>query len=220
MYISRIRIDPNRAGARRLLASPQRLHAVIAAATDSPSSRPLWRLDPWAGGLNLLVVSQGEPDFTSLLAQAELLPEDGWQSSDYTRFLDALAPGQGWMFRLAANPVRSLRRTKPDGRLSRGKRVPIVGASGLQEWLLQRATALGVQLQADSFAVTQRRTKDFTRREPEGSGTGRRRVVIATAQFDGTLQVTDADLLREALRNGVGSAKAYGCGLLTLAPVP
>lgn len=218
MYLSRVRIDPSRAGARRLLASPQRLHAVVAAATDSSDDRPLWRLDPWEGGLNLLVVSRKEPDFTSLVSQAELLPEDGWQTSQYSRFLDKLTPDQAWVFRLAANPVRSLRRTQSDGSLARGKRVPIVGDRGLREWLLERAEGIGVQLETDSFSVTQRRTNNFMRRRPDGSDEARRRVTIAKTQFDGILRVFDTDLLRQAMTHGIGGAKAYGCGLLTLAP--
>jgi CRISPR system Cascade subunit CasE len=39
------------------------------------------------------------------------------------------------------------------------------------------------------------------------------------ATYDGILTVTDPALLRRALCHGVGRAKAYGCGLLTLAPV-
>lgn len=38
-------------------------------------------------------------------------------------------------------------------------------------------------------------------------------------RFEGYLQVTDGDRFREILKNGLGSAKAYGFGLLSLAPV-
>ena len=36
--------------------------------------------------------------------------------------------------------------------------------------------------------------------------------------FDGSLTVTDPEKLRHALSNGIGRAKGYGCGMLTLAP--
>ena len=45
-----------------------------------------------------------------------------------------------------------------------------------------------------------------------------RRVTLARATYQGRLAVTDPDLLRAAMVNGMGPAKAYGCGLLTLAP--
>ena len=47
----------------------------------------------------------------------------------------------------------------------------------------------------------------------------RNQVRIAKARFSGTLEITDADAIRHTLTHGIGRARAYGCGLLTLAPV-
>jgi CRISPR system Cascade subunit CasE len=44
-------------------------------------------------------------------------------------------------------------------------------------------------------------------------------VVIQMVTYEGRLVVTAPDVLRERLLCGIGPAKAYGCGLLTLAPV-
>ncbi|MCQ4212596.1 type I-E CRISPR-associated protein Cas6/Cse3/CasE, partial [Streptomyces longispororuber] len=44
-------------------------------------------------------------------------------------------------------------------------------------------------------------------------------VSLVTVTYDGRLQITDPDLLRRTLTQGLGKAKAYGCGLLTLAPL-
>ena len=39
--------------------------------------------------------------------------------------------------------------------------------------------------------------------------------------FDGVaLEVVDEELLRQALCCGIGRAKAFGCGLMTIAPLP
>lgn len=38
-----------------------------------------------------------------------------------------------------------------------------------------------------------------------------------TVTFDGRLEVTDPAALRRTLTLGLGKAKAYGCGLMTLA---
>lgn len=38
--------------------------------------------------------------------------------------------------------------------------------------------------------------------------------------FEGRLRITDPALLTEHLLTGIGPSKAYGCGLLTLAPLP
>ena len=48
------------------------------------------------------------------------------------------------------------------------------------------------------------------------SGT-RSQVTLTRASYEGVLEITDANTLRAALVNGMGHAKAYGCGLMTLA---
>lgn len=42
---------------------------------------------------------------------------------------------------------------------------------------------------------------------------------FSAARFDGVLQITDAVAFRAALENGIGSAKGFGFGLLSLAPL-
>ena len=46
-----------------------------------------------------------------------------------------------------------------------------------------------------------------------------KRMTLVRAQYDGVLRVTDANALRHALACGIGHGKAFGCGLLTLAPL-
>jgi CRISPR system Cascade subunit CasE len=41
-------------------------------------------------------------------------------------------------------------------------------------------------------------------------------VTIGTTVFEGLLRVTDADTFKFALINGIGRAKAYGCGFITI----
>ncbi|MFE5734211.1 type I-E CRISPR-associated protein Cas6/Cse3/CasE [Streptomyces sp. NPDC056528] len=45
-------------------------------------------------------------------------------------------------------------------------------------------------------------------------------VVFHSATFEGRLRITDTELFRTSLLTGIGPSKAYGCGLLTLAPLP
>jgi CRISPR system Cascade subunit CasE len=44
-------------------------------------------------------------------------------------------------------------------------------------------------------------------------------VTFRTATYEGRLRVTDKALFTERLLQGIGPSKAYGCGLLTLAPL-
>ncbi|CAL9374692.1 CRISPR-associated endoribonuclease Cse3 [Streptomyces sp. enrichment culture] len=67
--------------------------------------------------------------------------------------------------------------------------------------------------------ITERRRHSFTKKE-ERSTRGGPRVTLTTATFEGRLRVTDPALFTDRLLNGIGPAKAYGCGLLTLAPLP
>ncbi len=46
------------------------------------------------------------------------------------------------------------------------------------------------------------------------------RVTFQSATFEGRLRVTDTAAITARLLEGIGPSKAYGCGLLTLAPLP
>ena len=43
------------------------------------------------------------------------------------------------------------------------------------------------------------------------------RLYLDSWRYTGTLRITDEDLFRAAVRNGIGSDKAYGLGMLLLA---
>jgi CRISPR system Cascade subunit CasE len=48
-------------------------------------------------------------------------------------------------------------------------------------------------------------------------GAGFRRLDIKIARFEGVLEVTNPQTFTDALFSGIGPAKAFGCGLLSLA---
>jgi CRISPR system Cascade subunit CasE len=84
--------------------------------------------------------------------------------------------------------------------------------------LLARNPALGFRVVPGvsggaNLSVTQSRRQRFGRRS-DGEA---RTVTLQTVQYDGVLEVVDAAALRRSLTEGVGGAKGYGCGLLTLA---
>lgn len=215
MFLTRFRINTARRGARKLLASPQAMHAAVLSSFASPAAsngaRTLWRLDESGHDRLLYLVSPTEPDLTHLVEQAGWPTTETWQTRDYAGFLAKLRAGQRWAFRLTANPVRN-------GRLPHGKdtqRVGHVTVEQQRQWLLARADAAGfkvVSAGADAEAdLTVHRRQTYTFRR-DGA-----RVTLRVATYDGQLEVTDADALRTVLKAGLGHAKAYGCGLLTLA---
>uniref|UniRef100_UPI0021BF0E5A type I-E CRISPR-associated protein Cas6/Cse3/CasE n=1 Tax=Frankia gtarii TaxID=2950102 RepID=UPI0021BF0E5A len=76
----------------------------------------------------------------------------------------------------------------------------------------------GLDRGAPALRLTARERLSFTKRPADGARTGRR-VVLNTATFEGALRVSDPARARETVLHGVGPAKAYGCGLITLAPL-
>lgn len=217
MHLTRFEINPQRRDARLVLASPQRLHASVLAAfpesrDDPAEGRILWRVDEGRHDAVLYVVSPDKPDLTHLVESIGR-PTYGWQTRDYGPFLDRLATGDRWAFRLLANPVHN---TRPvDG--GRGKRVGHVTAGQQTHWFLQQAARHGFVVEDGSagepdLLLRSRRTVRFDR--------GNRTVTLATALFEGTLKVDNPTALRAALVGGVGPGKGYGCGLITLAEAP
>jgi CRISPR system Cascade subunit CasE len=227
VYLSRIQLNPRRREARWLLSSPQRLHAAVLASFPSPptgerrgDARVLWRLDQDRERVLLYVVSPDQPDFAHLAEQAGWPTTERGDTRSYDSLLDRLATGQRWAFRLAANPTQYLR--PADG--GRAKRVGHVTVGYQEMWLRDRCERYGFRIAGEDgrdLVVTRRSVESFERREtgdpPTGRGRRTRTVTLTTAQYDGRLEVVDPEALRSALTTGIGPAKAYGCGLLTLA---
>ncbi|SCL13512.1 type I-E CRISPR-associated protein Cas6/Cse3/CasE [Micromonospora inyonensis] len=221
MYLTRFQINPARRNARKLLSSPQAMHAAVRAAFPVAEdhargdTRTLWRLDTvGTTTVYLYVVSPGRPDLTHLVEQVgwPTSTAEPWVTRDYDGLLGSLRSGERWAFRLTANPTHSGRKTADAkdtqrfGHLREHEQV---------EWLTSRAERNGFAIASQqdgrpNLRLHRRQTQTFRR----GMGT----VTLTTATYDGILQVTDADALRRAMTSGIGHAKAYGCGLLTLAP--
>jgi CRISPR system Cascade subunit CasE len=203
------------------------MHAAVLAAfpqTDAERGRVLWRVDRNEHQYWLYVVSGPQPDFAHIVEQAGWqTTQDSWTVRPYAPLLERLRTGQQWRFRVTANPTRASRAERfkdgefiaPSTNDERSKRHAHVTTAQQLQWLLDRAQNWGFAVpESDSaFAVNivDRRLDRFKR--------GGQTVTISKATFDGVLSVSDPDALRHAMTAGIGPAKAYGCGLLTLAPL-
>lgn len=210
MILTRTHLNVRRQGAQKLLGSPQAMHAALLSGfpPGHEAGRVLWRvdaIDPLRP--TLYVLSAERPDLAHVEEQAGWPSHPTTVSAPYGPFLDNLRTGQRWSFRLTANPTH---RATVKG----AKRVLAhVTVQQQEAWLLDRAPLLGIDFGSEpsgSVRVTDRRVLDFRR--------GDHRVTLGIATFDGVLRVSDPDLLRVALSDGIGRGKAYGCGLMTLAP--
>lgn len=233
MYMTRFRINTARTGARRLLTSLQNMHAAVMssfaqapAPTTGQGPRVLWRVDyNDATNVVLYIVGPDKPDLTHLVEQAGWPTTGGWETFDYTPFLARIATGDTYAFRLTANPVHSIRRTADEPI----KRTAHVTPRHQLNWLIKQEERAGFAVvrkpaerqllpEGDEHDIIVHGHRSLSFGKNDAAKGGRANVKLVTATYDGRLQVTDADAMRRTLTSGLGKAKAYGCGLLTLAP--
>jgi len=236
-YLSRVWLNPLRTGAQALLRNPQRLHAAVLGgiARQPIDERVLWRLETaQPHRAELLILTESRPSWEHLVEQA------GWPGAedpqalvrDYQPLLDRVQAGREFAFRLRANPVAATRQPASPSvaqkeRLAaprpRGVRVAHRTAGHQLTWLTDRIERWGFTfLDAEGHPtvhLSARERLTFRKRSSDGDKSKGPQVVLSTATFDGALRVIDPDLARRTLLHGAGAAKAYGCGLLTLAPL-
>jgi CRISPR system Cascade subunit CasE len=214
MYLSRLILDPASRRVRRELAEPYQMHrSIMRAFSDSlrdVEERVLFRVDaaPRSEALTLLVQSWTLPDWSWLgerAAQGYLLsvPEPNPAVKAFELHLVA---GQVLSFRLRANPTA--RRKLEDGQ---HKRVGLYREEEQVVWLRRKGEASGFRVLSVAAGGSE------VVGGAAGSGEQRHDLKLLAVQFDGTLQVTDAERLRQAVADGVGSGKGFGFGLLSLA---
>ena len=223
MYLSCAELDLTQRSVLRVVSSPYRMHAVIAASLgDAPSSedgrwRQLWRIDDTTdpGMARLYVVSPEPPDRRELLDR--LGPEGvvSLESKPYGPFVERISAGSTWAFRLKANPTRKVKVDK--GSMPREEVIgTIQGHVTVDQqiaWLVDHSASNGFELVGgtEGVLVSHRKREVFDRQGEK--------VTLVTAQYDGVLRVTDAESFKRALGFGIGRAKGFGCGLLTVVPV-
>lgn len=221
--LTRIRLNRRSQAVRRDLADAVSLHkSVMLLAPDDLGENPrqqaglLFRLEDATDDAppTLLVQSHQPPDLTRLphrYGTAETRP--------LHPMLQALAPGRPVRYRITANASaarRVLDGHQPVHNKHGRKTVALYGDDALA-WWQRRAHQAGLTLA--TTAITPARFPRKRRRAGEpGEQTHQPGPVHVLTRFDGLATITDPDQLRHALLTGIGRAKPYGAGLLTLAP--
>jgi len=231
MYLTRVFLNPASQAVQADARDPVRLHkTVMLAFPDDAGPSPrrtlgvLHRLDQEPDGrLVLLVQSKVEPlierwpsshllDLSAALDLAFSTVGDNPAVKNLAEEHAALSAGRRFLFRLRANATRKIdTKTGADGKRRHGRRVPVRGEDGRLDWLQRRAQNAGFVVERDAVRVTELRS---------ASGRGNKAVTLAGALFEGLLVVRDAELFRVALQTGIGPAKAYGFGLLSIRKAP
>jgi len=168
----------------------------------------LFRIDPQpVGNPAILVQSALKPDWDYAFHNAGFLLAAPPDAKPYD---PSFTDGQSLRFRLVANPTRKIgTKGGPGGQKDNGRRVP-VKYELLPGWLDRQGERGGFKVDGASCAC-----------QPGYVYWGKpakETVRLFSVRFDGLLNVTDTDAFRNTLVSGIGPSKAYGFGLLSVAP--
>jgi CRISPR system Cascade subunit CasE len=210
MHLSRIIMDFTSPETRRLLLSPYRLHQAVFRAfpdiSEGGPGRVLYRLDDDKSsngeGPCLLVQSEKEPVWT----KAELLSGCAISCAS-KQFNPVFLAGEVLIFRLRANPTtKKLINNRP-------ARQGILRESEQFEWLKRKGAAGG-------FSILDCRIRpEGMVKDEKQQASKKLEINLFSVRFEGKLEIIDPELFLTAVESGIGSAKGFGFGLLSVAPV-
>lgn len=200
MFLSQLYLKRLDRVAMKALADVYRLHQVVMKgfAAYSSTDRVLYRVEPEErnGQVTILVQSLQKPDW-SCFTDAN----SGVASTRIKEFSLAFKADDTFNFRLRANPVVT----------RDGKRYGLIRDESLLEWLGKKEKAVGARFCSMSVIDEGYVTGNKVNQEKQ------HRMSLKIARFEGVLEVVDPVVFEEVFSLGIGPAKAFGCGLLSLA---
>lgn len=223
MNLTSVFLNVSNREVRRCLADSHALHVKLMALFGSVSDAPprtslqvLYRteVDDRHRSAQVLLQSREVPDFArwspGLVDEAR--PP---RTIPLEPLLDDLR-GR-YRFRLRANATRKVAtKTRADGTKSNGRRLALRSDDERLAWLERQCRPSGFRIAKSDDGSA------MVRLLPGGCAFGQRKASRLThegALFEGVLVVEDANQLRAAVIRGIGPGKAYGFGLLSLAPL-
>ena len=244
LYLSRLILNPRSRDVRRDLGNCYELHRTMLRAFPQVEDNGTKARECFSV-LHRLDVDQQQQKLT-LLVQSSLKPDWSRLPSDYLSLTDEENPackpihetyarldvGQHLTFRMRANPTRRVSSKNEKEASWQGKRVEIRDEAQQIAWLQRKGGEAGFKLasvrinhaipnvhpapQGKLFGYHRHSQETLTDPTREASRRNRR-MSFGSVLFEGELIVTDTDAFREALVKGIGSGKAYGFGLLSIA---
>lgn len=200
LYLSRLILNPRSRQVQSELRDPYQMHRTLSRAFGDngafEKARVLFRIDEKRDTYELqtLVQSKVEPQWDAiaakdhyLLCQPEMKP-----------FTPHLPIGGRYAFRLRANPT-----VKRDG-----KRFGLYQEDEQLAWLKRKGTDNGFEILAATTRprdiIRSRTTNDFN-------------AELVGVVFEGLIGIVDSQKVASAIASGIGSGKAFGFGLLSVA---
>lgn len=201
MYISKIELNPACNQVRAELGDMYQMHRTLSKAFgDDPSeyaeARCLFRVDEQGENPYILVQSRIKPEWSRLTVDSCYMVAEPMVK----QFAPNLKVGQRLAFKLRANPT-----VKRDG-----KRFGLYREEEQIEWLKRKGRDNGFEVLA-AFNNTE---KLRANRKPND-----KEATFASVVFEGVIRITDPEVFSKALESGIGSAKGFGFGLLSVAPI-
>ena len=163
----------------------------------------LTRLDELDGRFRLYLLARREP------RRPDWCPAGSWSVKPVApSFLEH----ERYRFDLLANPTRKVASLTSEGeRRKNGRREALADPESRLAWLRAKAGAHGFALEAEPN-VGPSQNHVFYRQGKPGLHVG--------VRFSGTLRVVERERFNAAFLGGIGSAKAFGFGMLLLQPLP
>lgn len=207
----------------------------------------LFRIDPHHNGrAELIVQSAVEPEWEYAFHNAGYLLAAPPEVKLYN---PAFAKGQRLRFSLVANPTKKIDTIKKEERRNctkeelkekrgrHGKRVPVPSREEIEAWRRQNPNKdvrrfIGSRLmdwldrwrpeanKGSGFSINSDTTNvqpGYVHVQKQRDSDGQR---LRSVRYEGVLEVTDADIFHNTLVRGIGPGKAFGFGLLSVAPLP
>ena len=164
----------------------------------------------------LIRIDRKEEAFRVLILSITVPSRPDWCPSDC--FATKLIPDEffhhtDFAFTLLSNPTKKIRSNAAGERTKNGRRVPLTTREDLLAWLQRKAGSAGFSFDPDHIQTVPRGREYFQMDKPRNLG------LHAAVEFRGHLHVTNLATFRSTVAKGIGSAKAFGFGLLVLAPL-
>jgi CRISPR system Cascade subunit CasE len=204
MYLSKLVLNLKNRKVQQDLSNAHALHqSIMHSFPDEQREKAradwqiLFRHEPDSAVVLVQSTAEAQPDW-------ERLPPDYLTDCDckpLDAMLENLQVNQVLQFRLQANPSKRSKET--------GKTIALTRKEDRLLWLERQAARSGFEiLEIDTVPVP-----DIYGRKPKVSAP----IKIISVLFQGVLRITEIELFRQALQQGIGRGRAYGCGLLSIA---
>ncbi|AKJ65310.1 type I-E CRISPR-associated protein Cas6/Cse3/CasE [Kiritimatiella glycovorans] len=192
--LTRIRIDFRTAVRLRIKDSYSWHRALWKVFPQNDTRDFLYRVDSCDGGFRLYLLSESVPQ----------IPD--WGAWETKRVPESFLGRPVYRFQLCANPTVKRKR---EGRKN-GTRTAIYEESELKAWLNRKAEQGGFAVNWPATQIGPPINQPFIKKGRRGN---HKRV-----DYQGLLAVENRERFKECFKKGIGSAKAFGFGLLVLGP--